>query len=105
MTLRVLENLGYQVTAFTDSHKALKAFQAQPNDFDLLITDMTMPHITGLELSKQVFTIRPEMPVIICTGFSELISEEQAYALGIKGYLAKPVLRADLANTIRNVLA
>jgi len=100
----ILESLGYNVVAHTGSQETLKTFQADPENFDLIITDMTMPHMTGLELSKQVFASNPKMPIILCTGFSDLINEEKALAIGIRKFLLKPVLRTDIAEAIRKAL-
>ncbi|MBU0680433.1 MAG: response regulator [Proteobacteria bacterium] len=99
-----LESLGYQVTVFTTPETALNAFKAQPQAFDLLITDMTMPHITGDQLSKEILALRPDMPIIMCTGFSTLISAKQAAEIGIRKFLMKPVVKKDLAHAIREVL-
>ena len=100
----VLETLGYHVTGVTSSHEALQVFQASPRDFDLLLTDMTMPGLTGVELSLRVHAIRPEIPIVLCSGFSELIDGDKAKAIGIQAYLMKPVLRKEMAETIRKVL-
>ncbi len=100
----ILESLGYQAVAYTNGQDALLAFQADPDSFDLVITDMTMPKMTGLELTKQLFSIRPDLPIILATGFSELINEDKAKALKIKKFLAKPVLRSEMAKAIREVL-
>jgi CheY-like chemotaxis protein len=102
---RMLESLGYQVTVYSDPEEALETFQARPDDFDLLLTDMTMPGMTGVQLANEIFTIRPKMPIVLCTGFSELINEERAKALGLKGFIMKPVVKKDLALTIRKALA
>ncbi|TFG37821.1 MAG: transporter substrate-binding domain-containing protein, partial [Desulfobacterales bacterium] len=80
----ILEALGYTVTALNGSIDAWKIFQSNPQDFDLVITDMTMPRMTGAELAKKILQIRPDMPIVLCTGFSEQISEEKAKSLGIK---------------------
>ena len=104
MTKTMLEDFGYKVYEFISSRKALAEFQSDPNKFDLVITDMTMPHMTGLEMIKQVFAIRPKMPVILCTEFSAVITEEKAIAFGIKGFLTKPILKKEMAKTIRKVL-
>ncbi len=104
MTGSSLQSLGYRVTSFSDSREALETFQTDPTLFDLVITDMTMPKMTGLELSKHLLEIKPDLPIIICTGYSELITKEKAEALGIKAFLLKPVLRKELSETIRNVL-
>jgi len=99
-----LESLGYRVLDYTNSKDALAAFAEDPEKFDLVVTDMTMPHLTGLELIQQVFAIRPKMPAILCTGFSELITKEKARALGIRELLSKPLLRTELAKSVRNAL-
>jgi len=101
---QMLENLGYKVTTKTDSLEALKLFQEQPREFDLVITDMTMPNMTGEKLAKELMRIRPDVPIILCTGFSEQITEDDAKELGIKEFAMKPLLMEDLAKTIRKVL-
>ncbi len=101
----VLAGLGYQVRVTNRSDEALKLFQEHPDEFDLLITDMTMPRLTGLDLIEHVFAIRPDMPVILCTGFSELINKEKAAALGIRSFLMKPVAIDKLVKAIRVALA
>jgi signal transduction histidine kinase/ActR/RegA family two-component response regulator len=104
MEQQMLENLGYEVTARTDSTEALKEFSEKPQNFDLVITDMTMPHITGDELAQKLLDIKPDIPVILCTGFNEDITEEKALAMGIQKFVMKPVIKNDLASTIRTVL-
>ena len=104
MGARLLKTLGYEVTATTSSLEALKLFHENPHTFDLVITDQTMPQMTGDQLAKEIMEIRQGMPVILCTGFSELISEEGAKELGIKEFLMKPVRMNDLARIIRRVL-
>jgi len=104
MEKQILERLGYQVTSQTSSIEALEAFRAQPDKFDLVITDMTMPNMTGDKLAGELINIRPDIPVILCTGFSEKISRERVAAMGIKGFLMKPIVNCDLAKTIREVL-
>ncbi|MHB1378626.1 MAG: ATP-binding protein [Desulfurivibrionaceae bacterium] len=100
----LLEGLGYRVTGFTDCEEAMRAIRARPDDFDLIITDMAMPKMTGLELTKEVKGLRPEMPVILCTGFSELINENTAKKHGICKYLMKPTLTRELAVAVREAL-
>ncbi|MFC1743524.1 ATP-binding protein [Candidatus Riflebacteria bacterium] len=102
--VHLLESLGYRVTAFCSSTEAFEVFKSDPDNFDLIITDMTMPQLTGAELAKRVLMLRPQMPVILCTGYSELIDREKALAMGIREYLMKPVIRIELANIIRKVL-
>jgi PAS domain S-box-containing protein len=101
---QMLERLGYRVTCRTSSVEALKAFAADPEVFDLVITDMTMPNMTGDQLAKELISIRPAIPVIICTGFSERINREKTEALGIKAFLMKPVVRSDMAQMVRSLL-
>jgi CheY-like chemotaxis protein len=100
----MLERLGYRVTVETNSIEALRIIQSQPDSFDLLITDQTMPGITGIDLARRLLQIRPGMPIILCTGFSNQISEEKATIYGIKGFAMKPLARKDLAALVRNVL-
>jgi CheY-like chemotaxis protein len=100
----MLERLGYRVSVFTDSRAALNRFRDNPVDFDLVITDMTMPHMTGDQLAAELIAIRPDIPIILCTGYSERITEENALAAGIKGFTMKPVIMEELARLIRNVL-
>jgi signal transduction histidine kinase/ActR/RegA family two-component response regulator len=104
MEQKMLENLGYQVTARTDSTEALEVFAKQPQDFDLVITDMTMPHMTGDQLAQKLLDIKPSLPVILCTGFNEVITEDKALSLGIQRFVMKPVVKNELATTIRTVL-
>lgn len=99
-----LEPLGYEVETRMSSVDALKLFQEQPDRFDLVITDMTMPNITGDKLALEVMKIRPEIPVILCTGFSEKITADRANALGIRRLLMKPLLLWEIATTVRSVL-
>jgi PAS domain S-box-containing protein len=99
-----LESLGYQVTALTSGLEAAKTFRKAPQNIDLIVTDMTMPNITGAELSQKLLKIKPDIPIILCTGFSELIDKDKATALGIQEYLMKPVGRKDLARAVRKVL-
>ena len=99
-----LESRGYRVTALSDSREALKKFQEQPASFDLLITDLTMPGLTGDELAQAVLTIKPSLPIIMCTGYSETVSEEKALAMGIKKYIFKPMRGDELLEAVREVL-
>ena len=104
MDQQMLEQLGYEVTTRTGSVDALEAFKANPDRYDLIITDMTMPNMTGIQLAKEIKKIRSEIPIIICTGFSYQINEEKCKALGIQGYVLKPIVRKEFAVTIREVL-
>jgi signal transduction histidine kinase len=100
----ILEKLGYTVTATPDPMAALEWVRDRPAQFDLVITDQTMPRLTGENLSREMLRIRPDLPVILCTGYSELIDDEKAAALGIRAFLMKPVNMDKLAQTIRQVL-
>ena len=101
---RRLERLGYRVEARTNPIEALELFRADPDQFDLVITDMTMPHITGDKLVKEILKIRPDIPMILCTGFSEKIDEEKAKKIGVRQYIEKPFDRGKLSRLVRNVL-
>jgi CheY-like chemotaxis protein len=96
-----LKSLGYEVHAFSSSKAALEAFKCQSDNFDLVITDMTMPHMTGDQLSQKIISMRPDIPVLLCTGFSEKIDEQKAKALGIRGYISKPIKLSQFADMVR----
>ncbi|MBI9083602.1 MAG: PAS domain S-box protein [Desulfobacterales bacterium] len=104
MLEQVLKRLGYRVTSRTSSLEALEAFKHNTDLYDLVVADMTMPNLTGEQMARQIMALKPEMPIILCTGFSEKMSQEKAIATGIKGFLMKPVVKSDLANLIRKVL-
>jgi CheY-like chemotaxis protein len=104
MSQQMLERLGYHITARTSSIETLEAFRAAPDNFDLVITDTTMPNMTGIELARRLMEIRSDIPIIICTGFSEKISPDKASAMGIRGYVMKPIVKNELAKKIREVL-
>jgi PAS domain S-box-containing protein len=101
---RMLKSLGYDVIAKTSSLEALETFRAQPDAFNLVITDMTMPALTGVELAKEMMAIRPDTPIILCTGFSDLINAKQAQETGIREFVMKPFVARTFAKTIRKVL-
>jgi PAS domain S-box-containing protein len=100
----ILEKLGYKVSTFKDGFSAIEAFKENPDFFDLIITDMTMPQMTGDKLAVDILKRRSNMPIIICTGFSEALTEEKAASIGIKGYIMKPFLIKDLEKKIRELL-
>jgi PAS domain S-box-containing protein len=101
---QILSSLGYRVTPSTSSDEALTIFKENPDDFDLVITDLTMPKMTGDLLAQEIMRMRPAIPVILFTGYSDLISRERFNALGIRDCLMKPLTRKDLAESIRRVL-
>lgn len=100
----MLTAMGYQVTLMTESQEALKLFAANPKHFDLIFTDQTMPELTGKELIQKVKEIQPDIPTIICTGYSSMIDEEEAKKLGANAFLMKPLDLPVLLQTIRQVL-
>jgi PAS domain S-box-containing protein len=100
----MLERLGYKVIGKMDVLEALEAFKEQPDAFDLVITDQTMPHLTGQELAEELLRIRPDIPIILCTGFSEVIHEEEAKAMGIREFIMKPFSLNEMAGIIRKSL-
>ncbi|MBF0202766.1 MAG: PAS domain S-box protein [Desulfamplus sp.] len=100
----ILERFGYQVTSRSSSIEALEAFRANPDKFDIVITDMAMPNLSGDKLAVELIKIRPNIPVLLCTGFSTIMSEEKALSMGIKGFLMKPIIISDLDKKIREVL-
>ncbi len=104
MGKNLLERLGYTVTIRTSSIEALEAFRMNPDRFDLIISDQTMPFMTGTQLAGEILKIRPGFPVIICTGFSESISRENYKSIGIREFIMKPIIKKDIARVIREVL-
>jgi len=100
----ILQRLGYQVDAFSDPVEALSAFSARPFDYHLVITDMTMPNMRGDNLARRILSIRADIAVIISSGFSENIDSSMAKALGVRGFIQKPLDKADLARAIRDAL-
>ena len=100
----MLERLGYLVTWTANCLEALASFETNPNAFDLVISDMTMPDMAGDTFARELIAIRSDIPVIICTGFSERVNEETAKDYGVKGFLMKPVNWAELSELVRRVL-
>ena len=101
---RILGDLGYTVTIRTNSTEALELFRSKQSDFDLVITDMTMPTMNGDQLSKKLIEIKPDLPIILCTGYSKNLSEKEAFNIGVKALTYKPIVKEDLAVIIRKVL-
>ncbi len=104
MEQNMLERLGYKVTSFISSKEAIEYFKNDPEKFDLIITDMAMPDIPGDKLAKELITIRSNIPILLCTGFSDVISEKKAKGIGIKGFLMKPIAMNDFSKKIRLML-
>lgn len=100
----LLKRLGYEVTAYSSSLEALATFQSDPHRYDAVITDQTMPGMTGLDLAQRMLQIRPDLPIILCTGYSKLVDEAQAKACGIKGFAFKPLAKKEIAALLREVL-
>ena len=102
---QALQRLGYDVVSRTSPIEALELFKAKPDFFDLVITDKTMPGMTGDALAKELMNVRPNLPVIICTGYSQTIDQERAKQIGIKAFVMKPILINEIAAAVRKVLA
>ena len=99
-----LNNQGYTTTILGSSRKALEIFRATPQAFDLVLTDQTMPDMTGEELAAKILALRSDIPIILCTGYSTMIEEVKARQQGIRAYHTKPVALKDLAATVRRLL-
>jgi len=104
VTGQILERLGFTVVARTSSIDALEAFQEKPDEFDLVITDQVMPNMTGTELARKLISIRPDIPVILCSGFPENVRPEELKEIGIKEFITKPISRQEIAAIVRAVL-
>ncbi len=101
---KMLESLGYSVITTSNGTEAIELFKKEPGRFDIIITDQTMPHMTGFELAREIINIQPEIPIILCTGYSETVSEYKAKSTGIKDFVLKPMDRKELAVKVRTVL-
>jgi PAS domain S-box-containing protein len=104
MGREVLGRLGYSVTVARGSRQALEEFRRDPGRFDLVVTDQTMPEMNGSELSRQILQLCPSMPIIVCTGYSSVLSEEKSREIGIRALVYKPVLKGEFARIVRTVL-
>ncbi|WP_419657926.1 transporter substrate-binding domain-containing protein [Desulfosarcina variabilis] len=104
MEKSMLAHFGYPVRVFTDSQSLWEAFQSSTNEVDLVVTDMTMPKMTGAELAEKIIGVRPDLPIVICSGFSETINDQKARAKGICEFIMKPVVMNDLAEAVRRLL-
>ncbi len=104
MMKEMLEKMGYRVDSFTDSRTAYEIFRNESGKYDIVITDQTMPEMTGYELGMKIMEIRKDIPVILCTGYSSTVDEEKALSSGFKGFLFKPLRKNDIADKIREIL-
>ncbi|MCE5336890.1 MAG: PAS domain S-box protein [Desulfobacteraceae bacterium] len=104
MASRILERLGYSVIAKTNSLDALEIMRSNAEDVDLLITDYTMPNLTGIELAREIVKIRPDLPIIMCTGYGERVNELTARSAGVTAFALKPLDRSELAHLVRSLL-
>ena len=104
MGQEILTDLGYRVESKTSSREALAVLRLDPSRFDLVITDQTMPEMTGVELAKEILALRPDMPIIMCTGFSYMVDEDKAKTAGVKALAMKPLTKEEIARTVRDVL-
>jgi len=100
----ILQSQGYKVYTFSNGIDALKKFKAGSTKFDLVLTDLAMPGLSGDKLAIEILKIHPEMPIILCTGYSEVMTETKAMELGIKKYVQKPMSNRDLSVLIRKIL-
>ena len=101
---QMLRSLGYQVTAVQRPQEALELFARDPCTFDLVFTDQAMPGLSGFDLAQQILGLRPDIPVILCTGYSDLVTEEAALGAGIRAFVTKPLSRLEIGETIRKVM-
>ncbi len=101
---RILEKLGYDVTGKSGAIEALETFRKEPERFDLIISDLTMPQMTGFQLAEEIKQIRPDIPIILCSGFTAATTKKQLKSAGVSDFVTKPVNKTELANVIRNVL-
>jgi len=100
----LLIKFGYNVQVFTNGVQALQEFKRHPEQFDLIITDMTMPYMTGLELARQLLQINAKIPIILCTGYNDVINRQTALASGISEYMEKPIVLNELLGRMRTLL-
>jgi len=101
---QVLESLGYHVTAVADSTQALELFRRRPDMFDLLLTDQAMPKMTGIDLAENIRKLRPDIPIVLCTGYTDKVTRERSAKRKINDMLQKPISRSDLAYALRKAL-
>jgi CheY-like chemotaxis protein len=99
----MLEHLGHEVIVRTSSLEALEAFRNNPEKFELVISDKTMPQMTGFDLAREIKKIRPDIPIILCTGFSDTTDSDKVKTMGINGLVMKPIVMREMAETIKRV--
>jgi CheY-like chemotaxis protein len=104
MGTQMLERLGYEVKGISNPRDALETFRQDPDRFQLVISDLTMPHMTGIQLAQELKKIKPQIPIILCSGYGVSLPGEQIYALGIDDFIMKPVIKSELAHKVRRVL-
>jgi nitrogen-specific signal transduction histidine kinase/ActR/RegA family two-component response regulator len=104
MLAETLTRLGYHVTSASRGDEALEVFAADPTAFDLVLTDQAMPGMMGTELARELLKLRPDLPIVLCTGFSQILSEEDARQAGIRELVMKPIMRSELSEAIRRAL-
>lgn len=104
MLWQMLERLGYKISGMTDSNAALERFKKDPDNFDLVITDMSMPQMSGDRLAAELMKIRKDIPILLCTGHSDALDEKKARGIGIKGFAMKPLDKGKLARAVRKIL-
>jgi DNA-binding response OmpR family regulator len=100
----LLQKRGYKVTVASDSHEAWDLFSASPDGFDLVLTDQTMPGLSGVQLAAKMLTLREELPIILCTGYSDVVDESNIGQYGIQGYMAKPLDTKELLRSVEELL-
>jgi CheY-like chemotaxis protein len=101
---KMLDSLGYRVAVRSSAIEALEAFRSDPDRFDLVVTDLIMPKMSGLDLAEKILELRPGLPILLCTGFSGGLNAEQIESRGLRGVIFKPILRRDMATAIRKAL-
>ena len=104
MAVQMLTRMDYEVVGKTDSIEALEVFQEDPDKFDLVITDQTMPKMKGIELAEELMKIRPDIPIVLCTGYNESLDSERIKAIGIRELVMKPVNREEISQIIREIM-
>ena len=100
----MVERLGYSATAVSESGAALAIFRENPDKYDLVLTDQTMPDMTGIDLARELVLVRPDIPVVLITGYRDVVDAESARKAGVKVVVGKPMTRAEIGLTIKQLL-